>query len=94
MTIVDMSALLGSSALSVVKTMDAPTVCIHIILYMIINPLDQMLTCSDEKCSLNISYDKLSKFYSRSLKMRNIETLLDNILTFTFCLISIKIQKN
>ena len=35
--------------------------------------LDQMLTRSNEKRSLNIFYDKLSKFYSRSLKMRNIQ---------------------
>ena len=68
-TIVDISALLGLSALYVVQTIDAPTIYIHIILYMIINPLDQMLTGSDEKISLNISFDKLSKFYSRLLKL-------------------------
>ena len=67
-TIVDISALLGLSALYVVQTIDAPTIYIHIILYMIINPLDQMLTGSDEKCSLNLSYDKLSYFYLRLLK--------------------------
>ena len=83
---VDMSASLGSSALYLVETIDASTVCIHIILYMFINPLDQMLTCSYEKCSLNISYDKLSKSYLKSLKMRNIKTLLNNILTYAYIL--------
>ena len=67
-TIVDISALLGSSALYFVETIDAPTIYIHIILHMTINPLDQMLTGSDEKCSLNLSYDKLSYFYLRLLK--------------------------